>query len=418
MPLSLDGRDGRQLQRIMINDAIDSILRNPTIVIEARKRNSSLLRTMTDLDLRATVVDDVMNEFACVLDADNIRKGTTEGESYCRAPREQWQMQLESAEDVSLILEIHECYRIALREQSFLSMDQMIADYSRYLSTHEWSQLRDRIGFDVIFVDEYHYFTRLEAMTLHNLFKSRASFQKKWPLIMAYDLKQSVSDAGLSGGVERFRNPGVGETVPVDLKQVYRATPEIAQFLQSLDGAFPAMDLEGEFQAYEAQSSQDSGEIPTCIEFETDVSLVNAIFEQAVEDARHLEGGGRDVAVLCASENLFDRYRKAPRILEKCVPMTTREDLRQLSYAKRKVIFSMPEYVAGLQFSSVYIIHLDEVDLSEDNLSVGGRRRYVSRVYLGASRASKKLTIATSKARGGLGSVLSGALADGTLRKI
>ena len=417
-PLSIDGREGREWQRVLISDAINVTVADPVLVIGARKNCPAFLARLKDVDARAAVVEDIMNEFACVLDAENIRKGTPEGERYVNAARESWQMQLDSAAEAAILLNVHESYGLALRAENYLSMDQMIADYSRYLTTHEWSQLRNKLGFDLIFVDEYHYFTRLEAMTLHNLFKMRAAQKQRWPLMMAYDLKQSVSDAGLSGGLERFRNPGVGETVPVDLKEVFRSTPQIARFLQSLDGSFPAIDLEGEFQAYQALSNQADGETPECFEYATDLELINRVFAEATDDARGLEGGGRQVAVLCINENLFDRYRNSPRVQDNCVSMTSREDLRQLSYARRKVVFSMPEYVAGLQFSVVYLIHVDDVDLSDENISAGGRRRYVSRVYLGASRASKKLILASSKSRGGISSLLSGPISDGTLRYV
>ncbi|MNJ40227.1 hypothetical protein D3C77_351170 [compost metagenome] len=74
--------------------------------------------------------------------------------------------------------------------------------------------MRERDGFDLVFVDEYHYFTRAEAMLLHNLFKSRAQVAGRWPLLMAYDIKQATNDVAISGGMEKFRNPGVGAPLP------------------------------------------------------------------------------------------------------------------------------------------------------------------------------------------------------------
>lgn len=70
----------------------------------------------------------------------------------------------------------------------------------------------------------------------------------------------------------------------------------------------------------------------------------------------------------------------------------------------------MPEYVAGLQFDVVFLIHADEADLAYNYISQGARRRYVSRVYLGASRAADKLYVATSKERGSVSTVLDGPL--------
>lgn len=289
----------------------------------------------------------------------------------------------------------------------------MVADFGRYLFTHEWEQLRERDGFDVIFVDEYHYFNRVEAMTLQSLFRPRAQVEGRWPLLMAYDLKQATSDAPLGGGVERFRNPGVGESVEVQLIENYRSTPQIAAFLQDLDGAFPMMDLEGEFSTHMPPSKQAAGEKPVIQSYDSSTQLVDQVFDQAVGVARQI--GGRRVAVLCLNDDLFDTYRKAGRLAGKFVPVTSREELKELQYAKARCVFSMPEYVAGLQFDAVFLIHADQTDLSNEYLSQGARRRYVSRVYLGASRAQTRLVIATSRERGGTSEILKGPLHNQSL---
>ena len=122
------------------------------------------------------------------------------------------------------------------------------------------------------------------------------------------------------------------------------------------------------------------------------------------------------MAVLCLNEDLFDRYREASRIEGKFVPVTSREDLRELRYARTRCVFSMPEYVAGLQFDTVFLIHADKADMADRHTSPGARRRYVSRVYLGASRASRQLFIASSSERDGPSEILTGPLRNGSLR--
>lgn len=416
-PLSLDGREGRELQRLLINDAIETVRKDPRIALGLLRECDGFAAHLSNESLRQSLIEELMNEFACVLDAENIRKGTGDADKYIRASRESWQMQLPTPAHRQVALEIHDVYRGFLRKERLLSMDQMIADYGRYLSTHEWNQLRERDGFDLIFVDEYHYFTRVEAMTLQSLFAPRAEQSGKWPLIMAYDLKQSTNDASFGGGVERFRNPGVGESIPVDLKKVFRSTPQIASFLRDIDASFPAMDLEGEFNTYDAYSDQDEGDVPVLCEFDSNEKLIDQILDQAVKRTRELSGGGSQVAVLCIKGELFDLYRKAGRTQEKIVAVTSREDLRELRYARSKCVFSMPEYVAGLQFDTVFLIHADQVDLADEYISQGARRRYVSRIYLGASRAVHRLVVASSTERGGPSSIMDGPLSNGSLAK-
>ncbi len=77
----------------------------------------------------------------------------------------------------------------------------------------------------------------------------------------------------------------------------------------------------------------------------------------------------------------------------------------------------MPEFVAGLQFHTVFLIHADGADFDEDQ-GQGARRRYVSRVYLGASRAARAVLIASSKERGGASQLLDTSLNNGTLLRV
>lgn len=416
-PLSLDGSDGREYQRILIEQAIGQVVKDPRIVLDLFPSCLDLQERLKNQAEDASLINELMNEFACVLDLESIKKDTHEAHRYARGSREAWQMVLSSEAHRRVVLEIHDIYSRLLRAEKMLSMDQMVADFDRYLGTHEWGALRERDGFDLVFVDEYHYFTRVEAMLLHNLFKTRAQVGGRWPLLMAYDIKQGTNDVAISGGMEKFRNPGVGESVLTELKQVYRSTPQITAFLRDLDASFPAMDLEGEYATYVAESQQEDGETPTLTVYETDIKLIDSVFEQAARMGRDIDGGGSQVAVLCLNEALFDKIRSAGRVRDKFVPITTREDLKDLRYARSKCVFSMPEFVAGLQFHTVILIHADSADYNEDQ-GLGTRRRYVSRVYLGASRAARRILLSSSQEQGGPCQLLDVPLANKTLRRV
>lgn len=414
-PISIDGTEGRELQRDIIKEIIIAIKNDAYINIELLDSCEMLKVRIHDDRYHPELIDEIVNEFACTLDAENIRKGSKEAEQYITSQRDRWQMQLYTPSERRVILEIYEMYRIKLKQEKFFSLDQMIADFCRYLNTYEWDQLRDRDGFDQIYVDEYHFFTKIEAMTFQPLFKPRSATEGRWPIIMAYDLKQSTTDAPLSGGIARFVNPGVGASVAMELNQVFRYTPQITSFLSDIDGAFPAMDLEGEFINYTATSSLEQGPVPKLDVFRTDIELIDTIFEAAQRLAASNSEGGQQVAVLCLNTELYERYLEVGRIKKYHIPIKSREDLKELRYAKKKCIFSMPEYVSGLQFEHVFLIHADEADLTSEYLSEGAKRRYISRVYVGASRTKKNLTIASSLERGGVSSVLTTPLANGTL---
>jgi hypothetical protein len=207
----------------------------------------------------------------------------------------------------------------------------------------------------------------------------------------------------------------VGESIPVNLTTVYRSSPQITAFLRDLDASFPAIDLEGEFNTYIGASIQPQGETPVLQVFDTNADLIDSVFDHANSLGKDLPGKGNDVAVLCLSEHLFNVYRNAGRVKDKFIPITSREDMKELRYAKNRCVFSMPEYVAGLQFDTVFLIHCDDVDLSVEHVSQGARRRYVSRIYLGSSRAIHRLIIASSTERGGPSEVLSPPMTLGNL---
>ena len=232
-PLSTDGREGREFQYMLINDAINRCLSSAKSDIrDPVYRNSEFVSALKSKEKHDQLVAELMNEFACVIDAEGVRKGTPASEKYLTASRETWQMNLPNEAERRIVLDIHEEYCRELNESNTLSMDQMIADFNRYLLTHEWRQLRERNGFDAIFVDELHCFNRAERMVFHNLFKNSVSVNGKCPLFMAYDLKQSPTDAFFNYGFQEtatnlFRSIEAGRTELVELTQVFRSTQKL-----------------------------------------------------------------------------------------------------------------------------------------------------------------------------------------------
>jgi hypothetical protein len=53
-------------------------------------------------------------------------------------------------------------------------------------------------------------------------------------------------------------------------------------------------------------------------------------------------------------------------------------------------VLSMPEYVAGLQFDAVLLIDANAMLIPQLGSGLNGLQRFVSSVYLGASRAKRR----------------------------
>ena len=430
VPLSLDGREGRRLQA----ELIEAVLKEIATSKIARAQFENISQSLKD-KFEATVagsdktfVAEVMNEFASTLDAEGIRSGEEKGERYAKGTvqRPSWLTNLPLEIDRRFILEIHRRYRNHLGDMSTLSVDQMIGDFNSFLDSNRWDRIRERDGYDVLFVDELHLFTSIERQTLHKLIKRSTDDEgkpKRPPIFMAYDLKQSPRDTFASYGEEGHNlfsaSTGLQGSELVKLDRVFRYTPQIAEFLADLDATFPAIDIPGEWDAYSGKAELANGSLPELTVYGKEVELFAAVFNEAQQIARSIEGGGRRVAVLCASEEQFDVYLKAAsgQFAGRHLPIVSREPSSELRHAGKRFVFSMPEYVAGLQFDTVFLIHVDAAEAPADS-GDGIRRRFISNIYLGSSRAEKSLRISACLSRGGKSDVLDMALARKSLLEV
>jgi hypothetical protein len=373
---------------------------------------------------RERLVSELMNEFASVLDADGVWAGTDKGEKYAKGQlgyRPTWLMNLPIERDRRFVLEIHRHYRNLLADMDTLSVDQMVGDLNSFLDGNTWDHLKKTKGFDAIFVDELHLFTSIERQVLHKLVRNTVSPEGvalRPSIFMAYDVKQSPrdtftqigeKDSSLFSASTQLQNSDL-----IKLSKVFRYTPQIAEFLYDLDATFPAIDLAGEWEEYAATAEVAEGERPTLTIFKDEAELIKIIVDTAIRQARRL--GGRRVAILCVNETLFDHYDKILKIRfkDRLIHISSRDTVLDLQHAGKKPILSMPEYVAGLQFEAVHLIHVDAQDAPKE-MNIGERRRLISSVYLGASRAERDLHISCCETRGGAASVLGLALERRTL---
>jgi hypothetical protein len=263
----------------------------------------------------------------------------------------------------------------------------------------------------------------MERQTLHKLIRpsyDASGTLKRPPIFMAYDLKQSPRDAFTQYEVADNNlfgpSSGLQNSELIKLSKVFRYTPEIASFLEDLDASFPAIDIPGEWDAYAGEAQLESGVRPTLTVYPDDRALFRNIFQKAETLSRRFGGDGRGVAVLCLNDELFDVYARAAagQFSGRIVIISGRDGMSALRHAGKRFVFSMPEYVAGLQFDTVFLVHVDMAEATAD-ATIGIRRRFVSNVYLGASRAERVLELASSVSRGGPSSVLELALTRGTL---
>lgn len=325
-------------------------------------------------------------------------------------------MRLECSADYELVLALYDQYRNTLKKEGLISVDQLVLDYLGYLDSFRWDARRGKSGYDAIFVDEYHLFNRMERAAFPSL--TRGGDETAPAILMALDPRQSPRAFFIEAAF------GEGRAVPLlpghsrqlrdfEFNDVFRYTPEIARLLTFVNNHFPEHDLSEEWLPSEATSALPSGSVPIVGEFADETLL----YEAAVARAEKIkqQNGKVSVAIVTLSHKSFEVISRAVRFEKKLYIVDSRDSLNRLQYVGSKIVFSMPEYVAGVQFDHVIVTDVNALDDVGRPTSLG-RSRFGSALYLAASRAKHTVSIFGNARYQGLAAVVKKALNQGIVQ--
>lgn len=357
---------------------------------------------------------DLMVEFGCVIGAAGIFP--RDQAKYMRIRRLRWMMRLDNDADKEVVFYLYRKYMDNLATKDLISSDQIINDYLNHLSTFYWDGARNTLGYDIIFVDEMHLFNAQERMVFHNLLANPAG---PVSVVMALDPKQSpretftqieFDNAQPSNGL--LQEAGLGNAENIDLTIVYRYTPQIAALIGSFIYSAPALDLDADWQIQPAHSTLPDADVPGIQVHHTATEMFAAAVKRALSASRGRNA--RRVAILCLNHERFERFARVAKgqYKDRILVVSSREDVENIRIVHRRVVLSMPEYVAGLQFERVYLLDANQEEASEGQYSAFEFRRFLSEMYLGASRAEKVLEIYCTVDRGGPTPLLAPAIRD------
>jgi hypothetical protein len=420
-PVSLDGYEGRAFQATVLNDIIAEELSGDWIAYRSHCSPPFVAYMQADKQSpeRRFFLWELLNEFACVLDAEGVRSGVERREKYLSDKRKGWMMFLQSREEREVVLHLYDRFRAWLRQAKAIGSDQMIADFLNYLDSYRWEATRKKEGFNAVFVDELHLFNRQERMLFRHLLRDP---EAPPAVFMAYDAKQSPRDTFLGvthADAEKYdlwKDARLGKTEKIELLDVFRYTPQIAHALSLIDKSFPGLDLDSDWPAYTGICKTQDGPVPTVCELQSTIATYGVVFKRASK-LQHKLGREKRVAVLCCSYDLFQRYLDFPELREDFYPITSRDDAIGVPHTRKKFIFSMPEYVAGLQYDTVLLIDVNRSEVPDGPYSAAALRKFVSQVYLGASRAERRLEVYAATDQGGVAPLLSLAVMEGAVRR-
>lgn len=421
-PVSLDGHEGRAFQADILNHVIEDYRRGDWVAFKSGCSQPfvAYMEATKDSMERRFFLWELLNEFACVLDAEGVRSGTARREQYLGEKRKNWMMVLQSREEREVVLQLYDRFRTWLRSEKAIGGDQMIADFLNHLDSFRWEATREQEGFDAVFVDELHLFNRQERMVFRHLMRNPTAP----PIVMmAYDAKQSPRDTFLglpSADAQQFdfwRDARLGKVEKIELVDVFRYSPQIARALTCIDQSFPGQDLDDDWPAYRGIARTQDGPVPIVCELKSTIATYTVVFKRAQAFQKDMGRGGR-VAVLCASNELFKRYLDFPTLRDLFHAITSRDEASGIPHSPKKFIFSMPEFVAGLQFDTVFLIEVNRSEVPDGPYSAAALRKFASQVYLGASRAERRLEIYASLEHGGIAPLVSRAVMDGAILKV
>lgn len=422
-PLGLDSEAGITEALKVISELVESFKTTDWVAyksgcsagLAARIDASGASRERRDLHW------DLLSEFGGVFAAEGLLARGVDRERYLRVRRMAYMMRLETPTDREVVFALWRLFLSYLKDQGLIATDQIISDYLNDLRTFFWEAKRSVDGYDYVFVDEMHLFNAQERLVFHNLLADGDASPK---VVMALDPRQSPREVFAGVGEEEPRgyssiyeraqlhNPG-----KVDFRDIYRSTPELTRLIRTVLDAVPALDMGDDWNLPVGGSMLASGPVP---QYRV-VNDITETFGTAISTAKSLQPEARQhdgqVAILCMDYDRFLRLRAPAQAQNKksIFVISSRDDVERLRFLGQRIVFSTPEYVAGLQFDTVILIDANADLVPDGAYSGAAERRFLSELYLGLSRAERRVVVLASRDAGGLTRFLAAPMSKGLM---
>jgi hypothetical protein len=414
-----DSFSGKQAQLDQIAELLADFIDGDWITY--RSKVSEGLRARFDStsdDDRRALAWDLLIEFGSVIGAAAIFPGAGSNLKYFQLQRAGWMLPLNGRGDQELIFELYVRYMDNLEERSLLTSDQVLSDFLSYLETHAWNRARKNEGYDLVFVDEFHLFNPLERQVLHYMTRDVSAYPS---VFMAVDPRQSPSEAfiGIAADETWSSNAntdyGFGLVENFELTTVHRFSPQILELIKHIHHQFPTYDLGANWDIdfSEVESGRADGPLPLAL-----VSASRSAEEIDIYKAvRQLYGNGR-LALAVVDTRQWSRFSKLAAEIGRSAKyqvstVVGRSDVEGLGYRKRGLVVGPAEYLAGLQFETVLVAGIP--DMQGSALIANEKTRLLSLLYLAVSRSEREVRLFVNEDDGGVPEVLSRAGENGLL---
>jgi hypothetical protein len=416
-----DSFSGKQAQLNEILDVLDDFISGDWITYRAGVTEGLRARfDSTEREARLALAWDLLVEFGNVIGAAGIFPGAGADLRYFRLARASWMAPLKNKGDLRVVFALYTKYMESLEARAMLTSDQVLADLLNHLETYAWNRARKDQGYDLVFVDEFHLFSPLERQVLHYLSREVSNYPRVY---MAVDPRQSPSEAfigmaadatwSLSGSLEEQ----IGDFATFELATVHRFTPQILDLIKHVHHEFPTLDLgkdwDVDFSAVE--SAKAPGPLPVLVVAESRAGEENDI----VKAVHQVYPAGR-IALAIVDSRQWRRFSElAYRIGASgkfhVSTISGRTDVEGLGSRRRGLVVGPVEYLSGLQFDTVLVAGIPDMEVSRTPTSE--RTRLLSLLYLALSRAEREVRVFVNEDDGGVAEVLARAVANGLMKR-
>lgn len=405
-----DSFSGKQAQLDQIMEVLDDFITGEWITYKGLV--SEALRSRfdsADTDERLALAWDLLIEFGSVIGAAAIFPGAGSDLRYFQLPRASWMLPLNTREDMRVVFELYSRYMASLDARSLVTSDQVLADFLSHLETLAWNRARRSQGYDLVFVDEFHLFSPLERQVLHYLTRDTSSYPH---VFMAVDPRQSPSEAFIGLAADETRSSssaaaddGLGDVANFELATIHRFTPQILDLIKHVHHEFPTLDLghDWDIDFTRVESARADGPLPRLITSGSRAAEETDIY-RAVQE---LYQSGR-LALAVVDTRQWQRFSDvASRIGHSgrfhVSTISGRSDIEGLGYRRRGLVVGPAEYLAGLQFDSVLVAGIPDMNAAP---TANERTRLLSLLYLALSRAQREVRVYVNEEDGGPPEVL------------
>ncbi|KAB0671150.1 hypothetical protein F6V30_00725 [Oryzomonas sagensis] len=332
-------------------------------------------------------------------------------ERYKKLERIQYGLPLNNEYDIGFVFMIFTKYRKMLNKISQYDTDDVILTAIGHLDTPIWRRIKEKEGFDSIFIDETHLFNINELSVFHHLIKD----VKINNIIFSLDTSQATGDRGISSSKyckEILKHDK--SAIETNVKAVFRCSPDIVNLAFSVTSSGASLftnfynPLELATSTF-TEAEERKSELPQYYLFTTDDEMIENAFKHAENIVDAMSSQKSDVLLVPFSTEIFNMVKNYAVEHNKPVELLkNRGDMEVVNKAKKsgRFVLGAPDYVGGLEFDGVILIGVDDgrvpptnKAMTEDSIHYLTYTAH-NRLYVAITRARYRVEILGNKSYG------------------